>query len=338
MSADKAAPMLEIDGLSKHFPQPSVRADRRRGMVKSVDGVTLTIHEGETLALVGESGCGKTTLGRCIVRLLDPTAGAIRYHMQSGETVDMATAAGEMLRRVRREVRMIFQDPRSSLNPRMTVRDIVGESLRVRGLNGAALDERVGHLLEMAGLRADYMDRYPHAFSGGERQRIGIARALAPSPRLVIADEAVSALDVSIQAQTLNLLQDLQAELGLTYLFIAHDLSVVEHISDRVAVMYVGHIVELAPTEALYERPLHPYTAALLAAVPGLRPNDPLSRMTGEIADPAQVPPGCPFHPRCRFAQPVCRAEVPALREIGAGRHAACHFAETLDLQGVYDA
>jgi peptide/nickel transport system ATP-binding protein len=307
-------------------------------MVKSVDGITFAIREGETLALVGESGCGKSTLGRCLVRLHDPTAGTIRYRMRSGETVDLATIGGEALRQARNEIRMIFQDPRSSLNPRLTVREIVGESLRVRGMRGSELEAKVGTLLEMAGLRAEYMDRYPHAFSGGERQRIGIARALAPSPRLVIADEAVSALDVSIQAQTLNLLQDLQAELGLTYLFIAHDLGVVEHISDRVAVMYVGHIVELAPTEPLYQRPLHPYTAALLAAVPGLRPRDPPLRLSGEVADPARVPPGCPFHPRCRFAQPLCRSTVPLLREVTPERHAACHFAEDLELQGAYDA
>jgi peptide/nickel transport system ATP-binding protein len=331
-------PMMEIRDLRKHFPQPSGKAGRRGGVVKSVDGVTFVIREGETLALVGESGCGKSTLGRCLVRLHDPTAGTIRYRMRSGETVDLAAIGGEALRQARNEIRMIFQDPRSSLNPRLTVREIVGESLRVRGMRGGELEERVGALLEMAGLRAEYMDRYPHAFSGGERQRIGIARALAPSPRLVIADEAVSALDVSIQAQTLNLLQDLQEELGLTYLFIAHDLGVVEHISDRVAVMYVGHIVELAPTEPLYQRPLHPYTAALLAAVPGLRPRDPSQRLSGEVADPARVPSGCPFHPRCRFAQPLCRSTVPLLREVTPERHAACHFAEDLELQGAYDA
>jgi peptide/nickel transport system ATP-binding protein len=339
MMRDTASPpVLELDNVRKHFPQPRGLMRKRRSAVKAVDGVAFGISEGETLALVGESGCGKSTLGRCIVRLLDPTAGVIRYHSRAGETIDVARADGATLRQVRHEIRMVFQDPRSSLNPRLTVRDIVGEPLRIRGMRAAALTERVGALLEMVGLRAEYMDRYPHAFSGGERQRIGIARALAPSPRLVIADEAVSALDVSIQAQTLNLLQDLQSELGLTYLFISHDLSVVEHISDRVAVMYVGRLVELAPTELLYSRPRHPYTEALLGAVPGLHPVERRILMSGEMADPARVPPGCPFHPRCRYTQDVCRAEVPAFRAIGAGRQVACHFAEDLDLQGAYDA
>jgi peptide/nickel transport system ATP-binding protein len=333
-----AQPLLTIERLCKHFPKTG-RAFARGGIVRSVDGVDLDLMEGETLALVGESGSGKTTLGRCIVRLLDPTSGAMTYRPRENGAIDLAIISGEELRAARREVRMIFQDPRSSLNPRMRVIDIVGEPLRVNGIaQGPALRDRVIALLGMVGLRSEYLGRYPHEFSGGERQRIGIARALALDPRLVIADEAVSALDVSVQAQILNLLQELQRRLSLTYLFIAHDLSVVEHISDRVAVMYVGHIVEIAPTEILYARPRHPYTEALLSAVPRLRRDGERIIMRGEIADPGNPPPGCPFHSRCRYARDICRSETPALRDMPGGGRAACHFADELELRGAYDA
>jgi peptide/nickel transport system ATP-binding protein len=288
---------------------------------------------------VGESGCGKTTTGRCILRAYDPTTGQILYRRPDGEVVDLATLDRNALKPYRREIRTIFQDPYSSLNPRMNVLDIVGEPLRVNeGLTGRALEDRVAVLLRQCGLRAEYMHRYPHAFSGGERQRIGIARALALNPRLVVCDEGVSALDVSVRAQILNLLQDLQEQYKLTYLFIAHDLSVVEYISDRVAVMYVGKLVELAETEELYVNPKHPYTEALLSAVP--KPDPRLSSrgqgiiLEGDVADPSRPPSGCYFHPRCRYIQDRCSQETPALRDIGAEHFVACHFAERLSLRG----
>ena len=334
-------PLLAVDGLKMHFP--IVRGLRRRvvGHVKAVDDVSFAIAEGETLGLVGESGCGKTTLARCLLRVNDPTAGELRYRRRSGESVDIAELSGPELRSVRREIRMIFQDPHSSLNPRLPVRDIVGEPLKVNGIaSGRDLEDRVAELLRLVGLRPEYVSRYPHAFSGGERQRIGIARALALEPRLVVADEAVSALDVSVQAQTLNLLQDLKERLSLTFLFIAHDLSVVEHISDRVAVMYVGKIVELADTQGLYYEPKHPYTEALLSAVPKpdprLRGRGERIRLRGEVADPADPPPGCPFHPRCLYSDGErCVTQTPALRKVAEGHYAACHYAEELELSGV---
>ena len=323
-----------------HFPIRKGLLSRTVGHVKAVDDVTFTICEGETLGLVGESGCGKTTTGRSILRSYEPTAGELIYHRADGETADLVGLNQQALKRYRREIRMIFQDPQSSLNPRLPVLELVGEPLKVNGLaKGKALEERVADLLSKVGLRPEYMRRYPHAFSGGERQRIGIARALALEPRLVVADEAVSALDVSVQAQTLNLLQDLQDELGLTYLFIAHDLSVVEHIADRVAVMYVGKVVELASTGELYGNPQHPYTEALLSAVPKpdprLRDKGTRIRLEGEVADPASPPSGCYFHPRCRYAKDRCRRETPTLRDVGGGHLAACHFAEELHLKGV---
>ena len=334
-----ARALLEVNDLKMHFPITSGFFNRVVGHVKAVDGVSFAIYEGETLGLVGESGCGKTTLGHSIMRLYAPTSGEIRYQSKDGSEVDLAKLNMRQLKPYRREIRMIFQDPQSSLNPRLPVIEIVGEALQVNGLaKGQELEDRVRDLLQKVGLRAEYLHRYPHAFSGGERQRIGIARALAPYPKLVVADEAVSALDVSVQAQILNLLKDLQAEFGLTYLFISHALNVVAHISDRVAVMYVGKIVELAATEEIFQKPQHPYTEALLSAV--LKP-DPAARNTsrirlqGEVADPAHPPPGCPFHPRCRYAQDRCRVEVPALRETRAGHLAACHFADELELAGV---
>ncbi len=334
------AALLDVRGLKVHFPIQKGFFRRTVGHVKAVDGVDLDVREGETLSLVGESGCGKTTTGRAILRIYQPTAGSIVYHPKSGEPVDLATLSTRELKPFRREIRMIFQDPQSSLNPRLTVLDIVGQPLKVNKVaRGSELEDRVATLLRKVGLRPEYIRRYPHAFSGGERQRIGIARALALNPRLVVADEAVSALDVSVQAQTLNLLQDLQDEFGLTYLFIAHDLSVVEHISDRVAVMYVGRIVEQARTEDLFAAPRHPYTEALLSAVPipdpRLRRAGGRIRLQGEVADPARPPPGCAFHPRCRYATERCKVEPPPLRDLGGGHLSACHYAEELTLRGV---
>ncbi|HON72784.1 MAG TPA: ATP-binding cassette domain-containing protein, partial [bacterium] len=290
-----------------------------------------------TLGLVGESGCGKTTTGRTILRAIEPTSGEILFNMD-GNYVDVGKLNKDELKRMRRYMQMIFQDPYSSLNPRMTVKDIIGEPLLVNGIaRGKELEERVGELMRAVGLRPEYMIRYPHAFSGGQRQRIGIARALALNPRLVVCDEPVSALDVSIQAQTLNLLQDLQEEFHLTYLFISHDLGVVEHISDRVAVMYVGKLVEMAETEELFKNPKHPYTEALLAAVPKPDPKYRGKRnlLFGEVADPANPPSGCYFHPRCPYVQDICKEEHPPLRNLGNDHFASCHFAEKLSLVGI---
>jgi peptide/nickel transport system ATP-binding protein len=330
--------LLEVTNLSMHFPIRQGFLQRVIGYVRAVDNVNLTIHSGETLSLVGESGCGKTTTGRCIVRAYQPTGGQIRYRRTDGHVVDLAQIEGEALRPYRKEVRMVFQDPYASLNPRMTVRDILIEPMQAHNIaTGSELEDRVAALLKRVGLRPEYMRRYPHAFSGGQRQRISIARALALEPRLVIADEAVSALDVSVRAQILNLLQDLQAEMGLTYLFVAHDLGVVEYISDRVAVMYVGQVVELAPTEQLYAQPRHPYTEALLSAVPKPDPTRRSTRIVlqGEVPDAANPPSGCYFHTRCQYAKDRCKVEAPTLREVAPGHFSACHFAEELELQGV---
>jgi peptide/nickel transport system ATP-binding protein len=330
--------ILTLNNVKKYFPIRKGLLSRVVGQVRSVDDVSLRVRAGETLGLVGESGSGKTTLGRCIVRAHEPTAGEILYRTADGQTVDLARLDKGGLRPYRREIRMMFQDPFSSLNPRMTVRDIVGEPLRINGVaDGKQLEARVADTLERVGLRPEYMRRYPHAFSGGQRQRIGIARAIVLDPRLVVADEAVSALDVSIRAQILKLLQGLKRDLNLTYLFISHDLSVVEYVADRVAVMYVGKLVEVAETAALYRRPRHPYTEALMSSVPN---PDPLHRskrivLKGEIPDPSNPPTGCYFHPRCPYAQERCKVEAPPLREVEPGRFAACHFAETLQLNGV---
>ncbi len=360
MSTDSQI-LLDIRDLKMYFPIRRGVFRRVVGHVRAVDGVSLTIRRGETLGLVGESGCGKTTLGRCVVRAYKPTAGQIIYH--AGEdlaedlrtppplredpgdgpaspdhTVDLAQLSHRDLMAYRHEIQMIFQDPYSSLNPRMTVLDIVGEPLVIhKRARGDQLKAEVGDLLRKVGLRPEYMNRYPNAFSGGQRQRIGIARALALRPKLVVCDEPVSALDVSIQAQVVNLLQDLQVDLGLTYLFIAHDLSVVEHISDRVAVMYLGRVVELADSQKLYMNPLHPYTEALLSAVPSTNPDITGSRiiLTGDVPDPAAPPPGCHFHPRCPYAQSICQQQVPAWREFEDGHGVACHFADELSLVGV---
>ena len=333
-----AEPILEVEGLKKYFPIRKGLLRRVVGQVRAVDDVSFAIAPGETLSLVGESGCGKTTTARCILRALRPTAGSIRFRTEEGRMIDVANLSRGELHPLRRRMQMIFQDPFSSLNPRMTIADIIGEPLLVNGMRDAReRRRRVAELLDMVQLPAAYMNRFPHAFSGGQRQRIGIARALALEPALVVADEPVSALDVSVQAQIVNLLLDLQDRLGLAYLFVAHDLSVVKHMSHRVAVMYVGKIVELAPTEPLFTRPLHPYTEALLSAVPVPDPRGRSKRIVleGEVADPSRPPTGCAFHPRCRYAVERCRLEVPALREILPGRAVRCHRAEELELQAV---
>ncbi|MEE3257983.1 MAG: oligopeptide/dipeptide ABC transporter ATP-binding protein [Candidatus Latescibacterota bacterium] len=318
----ETAPLIEVRGLKKHFPVRSGVWGRVQAQVKAVDGVDLAIYPGETLGVVGESGCGKTTLGRLMLRLLEATEGQVLF-----EGVDLLRLGKEELRSRRRSMQIIFQDPYSSLNPRMTVGGIIGEALKVHRLAGRdELPERVGKLLEMVGLPPNYARRYPHEFSGGQRQRIGIARALAVSPRFIVADEPVSALDVSIQAQIINLLQDLQCDLGLTYMFIAHDLSVVRHISDRVAVMYLGRVVEIAQRAALYEQPSHPYTRALLSAVPVADPQVARSRtvLEGDVPNPAAVPCGCPFHPRCPEREDLCSRVVPHLVDLGDGHCTAC--------------
>jgi peptide/nickel transport system ATP-binding protein len=329
---------LAVNHLKMHFPIQRGFVQRVVGHVKAVDDVSLSVCSGETLGLVGESGCGKTTVGRCIVRAYEPTGGEILYKNERGEAVDLAALPKSELKTYRRQLRMIFQDPYASLNPRMNVLNIVGQPLKIHGLaRGKELEERVAALLKRVGLQPEYMRRYPHAFSGGQRQRIGIARALALEPRVVICDEPVSALDVSVQAQILNLMQDLQAEFDLTYIFISHDLSVVEYIANRVAVMYVGKLVEVAPTDDLFEMPRHPYTEALLSAVPKPDPRLRSKRIVleGDVADPANPPSGCYFHPRCRYVQERCKQETPALREITPAHAVACHFAEELSLQSV---
>ena len=330
--------LLEINNLKVHFPIKKGLWQRTVGHVRAVDGVTFDLKEGETLGLVGESGCGKTTLGRAVIRALQPTDGEVNFRMRDGSILNTRVAEGPQLKDLRYEMQFIFQDPFASLNPRMTVFDIVADPLRVNRIaKGKELEDRVGEMLKLVGLSPSLTRRYPHAFSGGQRQRIGIARALAMNPRLVIADEPVSALDVSVQAQILNLMQDLQEKLNLTFLFISHDLSVVQYISHRVAVMYVGQIVELAPTEELFTAPKHPYTQALLESVPVPDPaiKNTAKPLAGEVADPADPPSGCYFHPRCPFAKDICRTEAPPFQEVSPGHFASCHFAKELDLAGV---
>ncbi len=326
--------LLEVNRLRKFFPIQKGLSKRVVGQVRAVDDVTFHIDEGEILGLVGESGCGKTTTSRCILRAIEPTSGDIRFRTKAGNTVRIDRLSAAEMRKLRREMQLVFQDPFSSLNPRMTLLDIVGEPLLVnRTGNRRQREERVAELLKLVGLRPEYMRRFPHAFSGGQRQRIGIARALALNPRLVVADEPVSALDVSVQAQVLNLLLELRAKLHLTYLFVAHDLSVVKHISDRVAVMYVGRIVETATANELFASPKHPYTAALLSAVPEPDPRTRLKRIVlqGEVANPADPPSGCHFHPRCPFAKDICRVTEPRLKTVGQNHLARCHFASELN-------
>ncbi len=319
------APLLQVKNLVKHFPIRSGLLQRVRDHVHAVDGVSFDLEAGETLGVVGESGCGKSTTGRCILRLIEPSSGEVWFEGRNITALDKPS-----LRAVARDMQIIFQDPYASLNPRMTVGAIIGEGLVIHQLaaNAKEIEDRVAKLLQTVGLSPDYMRRYPHEFSGGQRQRIGIARALAVNPKLVICDEAVSALDVSIQAQVINLLEDLQQEFNLTYLFIAHDLSVVEHISRRVAVMYLGRIVEIAPSRQLYTTPKHPYTEALLSAVPIPDPTVRRKRIVlqGDVPSPINPPTGCHFHPRCARAQAQCKTEAPVLRELAPGHVAACHF------------
>lgn len=332
--------LLEVKSLKKYYPIEKGFMKKVIGHVKAVDNVNLFIKENETLGLVGESGCGKTTLGRCILRTIDPTDGKVLFHFDEAKPVDFTSLEKREVREMRKYMQMIFQNPYSSLNPRMTIFDIVAEPMRLAGTkNEDQIVDNVKRLVDLVGLEIKHLNRYPYAFSGGQRQRIGIARSLALSPRFVVADEAVSALDVSIQAQILNLLQDLQKELKLTYLFIAHDLSVVEHISDRVCVMYLGRMVELAETEDLFMHPRHPYTEALMSAIPVPDPDRKEKRvlLRGEVASAANLPSGCCFHPRCRFARDICKNEIPELQKISPEHFVSCHFAKDLELSGVMD-
>ena len=330
--------LLEVRGLKKHFPIRTGLMRRVTGMVKAVDGINFHIRKGETLGLVGESGCGKSTAGRAILRLHEPTAGEVIFNDPVLGKIDVTQADRETMMKLRPNMQIIFQDPFTSLNPRLTVGQIVGEPLEIQHrAKGTELSDRVAELLKEVGIRPENMTRYPHAFSGGQRQRIGIARALALNPSLIICDEPVSALDVSIQAQVLNLLDELQEKYGMAYLFVGHDLSVIEHISDRVAVMYVGYIVEMAKTDKLYFTPKHPYTEALLNAIPKADPRlrTRPERLQGDVPSPANPPSGCYFHPRCRYAKEICHVERPPLTDIGDEHYVACHFARELSLTGV---
>ncbi len=327
-ATDKATPLIQVKDLMKSFPIKGGLFGREVASVKAVQGVNLEIRRGETLGLVGESGCGKSTLGRCVIRLIEPTAGNIIFNGK-----DITNTTGEDLRTLRRKMQIIFQDPYASLNPRMTVGSIISEPLEIHNLFDSKKDreDRVKQLLETVGLRPEHINRYPHEFSGGQRQRIGIARALAVDPEFIVCDEPVSALDVSIQAQVINLLMDLQQKLGLTYLFIAHDLKVVEHISNRVAVMYLGRVVEIAESEELYRHPTHPYTKALLSAIPVPNPKRHEGRiiLTGDVPSPIRPPTGCHFHPRCPVAKDICKTEVPHLKTTGPDHLTSCLLAES---------
>jgi peptide/nickel transport system ATP-binding protein len=328
--------ILSIRGLKKYFPINAGILKRTVGYVKAVDDVDITITKGETFGLVGESGCGKTTIGRCILRAVNATAGSIRYRL-GNRVIDINELKAKELRAARRNMQLIFQDPYSSLNPRMTVLGIISEPLICNGLYGSGEEVRgrVMELMELVGLDKRQLERYPHAFSGGQRQRIGIARALATNPDFVVCDEAVSALDVSVQSQILNLLMELQRKLSLSYLFISHDLSVIRHISDRVGVMYVGRLAESGAAEEIFRKPMHPYTEALLSAIPRPDPRKKGERIVleGEVANPAKLPEGCYFHPRCRYCGERCRKEQPGFQDFGNGRLVACHRAGELDLR-----
>ena len=323
--------ILDVQNIHMRFNSKGV-------CVRAVSGVSFTVNEGETIGIVGESGCGKTTLGRCIVRAYEPSEGCVLYTASDGETIDFLKIDKATMKRYRKEIQMIFQDPYSSLDPRMTVLDIIKEPLLANfpKMPKAEMERKVMDIAAKVGLNTAYLKRYPHAFSGGQRQRIGIARALVLNPRVIVCDEAVSALDVSIQAQVINLLHDLQQEFGLTYLFISHDLSVVEYISDKVGVMYLGQLVEYAPTEKLYEHPMHPYTESLLSAVPVADPEAQMERipLEGEIPNPANPPSGCYFHTRCRYCTERCRQEAPVYRELEKDHFVACHRARELELKG----
>jgi oligopeptide transport system ATP-binding protein len=333
MPPPQSSPILEVRDLKKYFPIKKGLLSHTVGHVKALDGISFDVYPGEVLGLVGESGCGKTTAGRCVLQLIQPTSGSVKFEGQ--EVVGLPRSA---MRPLRRRMQIVFQDPYSSLNPRLTVGSILREAITTHRLaSGRAADDRVADLLARVGLSPTHAARYPHEFSGGQRQRIGIARALAVEPRLIVADEPVSALDVSIQAQVVNLLRDLQRELALTYIFIAHDLSVVKHISDRVAVMYLGTIAELSASRELYEHPRHPYTVSLLSAIPIPDPDRRRNRIVlkGDVPSPANPPSGCRFHTRCYMAQPVCSQDVPLLREVAPGHWSACHFAESVEPPGV---
>jgi peptide/nickel transport system ATP-binding protein len=335
--------LLDVKDLKKYFPITGGLMRKVIGYVKAVDDVNMFVREGETLGLVGESGCGKTTAGRAVLRIYEPTDGTIMFKSRALSTtgipewVNIRELDKQQLKAVRQDISMIFQDPIGSLNPRMTVYDIITEPLLIHNKIAPDTEDYVVSLLERVGLRPEHIRRYPHEFSGGQRQRIGIARSLALNPQLIICDEPVSALDVSVQAQTLNLMNDLKADFNLAYIFVAHDLSVVQHISDRVAVMYVGRIAEMADSIELYNHPLHPYTEALMSSVP--RPNPRVKKerivMEGDVADPGNPPPGCLFHPRCRYVQERCKTEIPQLRELRPDHFASCHFAEELELKGI---
>ena len=327
----KGDQILDVRHVSMRFQSKGV-------CVRAVSDVSLSVHEGETIGIVGESGCGKTTLGRCIVRAYEPSEGSVMYTASDGSTFDFLKIDRQTMKKYRKEIQMIFQDPYSSLDPRMTVLDIIKEPIQANypRMPKAEMEKKVMEIAARVGLNTTYLKRYPHAFSGGQRQRIGIARALVLNPRVIVCDEAVSALDVSIQAQVINLLHDLQQEFGLTYLFISHDLSVVEYISDRVGVMYLGKLVELAPTKTLFSHPMHPYTESLLSAVPVADPTVVNERipLEGEISNPANPPSGCYFHTRCRFCTQKCRQEAPAYQELEPEHYVACHRAEELKLRG----
>jgi len=336
MSQPTDTRVLDVEGLEVHFAERAGLFNRQVGTVRAVDGVSFTIDQKETLGLVGESGSGKTTIGRSILRALDPTGGRVGFHLE-GDVIDLASLSGKSLRRIRRHMQMIFQDPYSSLNPRMTVRDIIAEPLIVNKLcKGAELEERVRDMALQCKLNVEHLRRYPHAFSGGQRQRIGIARALVTNPSFVVADESVSALDVSIQAEILNLLDDLQEQLGVAILFIAHDLSVVAHLSHRVAVMYLGQLVELCETKQLFTKPRHPYTEALLSAIPAIDPSQGmrLIPLLGEVPSASNPPAGCRFHTRCPYAEDRCKTDDPEWREIEPGHMVRCHFSDSLELRG----
>ena len=329
--------LLQVEGLSKYFPITKGFLRRVIGFTKAVHDVSFTLANGETLGVVGESGCGKTTLGRTILRLYDMTSGSVRINLDEGQ-LDVGSLTPEERKLFRRRAQMIFQDPFASLNPRMNILETVGEPLLVNGVaKGTELEQRVARIIELVGLRVEHLRRYPHSFSGGQRQRIGIARALVVNPRLVIADEPVSALDVSIQAQILNLLQELQQEFHLTYMFVSHDMSVIRYICDRIAVMYAGRLVELGPKDELLERPRHPYTALLLAAVPRTAKGSRGKRLVtaGEPPDPANLPTGCVFQERCVHVQDICREEDPPQVSMSDRHFAACHFAKDLNLDGI---
>ena len=339
-SVAEASPLLEVRDLTVYFPVGKTGLfGRQEGVLKAVDGVSFTIYRGETLGLVGESGSGKTTVGRAVLRAIEPTGGTVTLY-QNGETIDVGGLEHRALRDLWRNMQMIFQDPYSSLNPRMTVADIIGEPLLVNRIaKGSEIRDRVVEIARRCGFNVDHLNRYPHAFSGGQRQRVAIARALILNPAFVVCDEPVSALDVSIQAQVLNLLKELQGRLDLTYLFIAHDLATVAYACDRVAVMYLGRIVEVAPTAKLFYTPLHPYTEALMSAIPVADPSSPTRRvqLQGEQPDPMDPPTGCRFRTRCRFVQEVCATTAPQLTEHVSGHYVSCHFAGDLDLAGAMD-